>query len=287
VSTVTDIRPLRILHVSDTHLYGDDSKHYGVVDTLAALERVLDRAGESDHYDLVVASGDLSEDGTEESYRRLRTRVDAWAEARGAAVVYAMGNHDDRPNFETVLGERDGVTHVRGFRIVHLDSSVVGAGYGRLEAEQLTWLGEQLATPAEHGTVLVLHHPPIPATTILLKALELQEPDALVMALEGSDVRLVLSGHYHHPLVSTAGGIPVAIAPGITNTSDVLAPVGTERSTVGAGFAIVDVPAIGESRVTSVAAPGPEDGQEVFHLDAEGVRRVAEAAGPQSTGPGY
>ena len=36
-------RGLRILHLSDTHLFGDETLHYGSVDTLAALDRVLAR----------------------------------------------------------------------------------------------------------------------------------------------------------------------------------------------------------------------------------------------------
>ena len=67
--------PLRILHLSDTHLYGDGRLHYGIVDTVAALDRVLVRAGELEAVDLVVASGDLSDDGSAASYRLLRDRL--------------------------------------------------------------------------------------------------------------------------------------------------------------------------------------------------------------------
>src|SRR5512133_296719 len=87
---------LRILHLSDSHLFGDDTLQYDRVDTLAALRRVLERAGVLDRADVVVLSGDLSNDGSAESYRRLRALVEPWAAARGAVVVYAMGNHDLR-----------------------------------------------------------------------------------------------------------------------------------------------------------------------------------------------
>ncbi|MEO7017730.1 MAG: metallophosphoesterase [Leifsonia sp.] len=119
---------LRILHLSDTHLFGDGRLHYGIVDTLAALDRVLERAAELDSVDLVVASGDLSDDGSPESYRLLDDRLQAWATARGAQIAYVMGNHDLSEGFEAILGARERVLWVGGFRIVTVDSTVPGAG---------------------------------------------------------------------------------------------------------------------------------------------------------------
>jgi 3',5'-cyclic AMP phosphodiesterase CpdA len=276
----TNERGLRILHLSDTHLFGDGTLHHGAVDTMAALRRVLDRAAVLDAVDVVVASGDLSDDASAESYRRLRAAIDPWAAARGASVVYAMGNHDLRDGFEQVLGERTGVTTVAGHRIVHLDSSVPGFGYGELGPEQLNWLRETLTEPATHGTVVVVHHPPVSASTSLLATLELQNPSALLDVCAAADVRLILSGHYHHSLATDAAGIPVIVAPGITNTSDVTAPAGTERATIGSGFALIDL-TDDRPRTTFVSAPSADDGTVLFDLDAAAIQRIAEESGPQ------
>ena len=53
---------LTLLHLSDTHLAGDGALHNGVVDTAAALRRVLRRAETLRRIDGVVMSGDLSDD---------------------------------------------------------------------------------------------------------------------------------------------------------------------------------------------------------------------------------
>ena len=270
---------LRILHLSDTHLFGDGALHYGVVDTLAATRRVLARARRMPAVDVVVASGDLSDDGSAESYRLLRDEIEPWAAARGAVVVYAMGNHDNREAFETVLGPRQRSLSVRGFRVVSLDTSVPGAGYGALDAETLDWLRRELAAPVENGTVLVAHHPPVPASTALLAALELQQANALLDICAAGDVRVILSGHYHHALATEAAGVPVVVAPGIANTTDALASAGHERATVGAGFALVEVPEHGSVRAVFVSAPGEGDGAEIFDLDEAEVARIAALAG--------
>ena len=300
--------PLTILHLSDTHLFGDDSRHYGVVDTGAAFGHALDQFSEIAELDLLVLSGDLSDDGSPRSYRKLRAIVEPWAAQRRARVVYAMGNHDLRANFRLELGDGhgtapaaaecctgpsaldpaassgpvDAVSTVGPWRIVTLDSSVPGAGYGELESRQLGWLAEVLATPAEAGTVLVIHHPPAPAYTPLLQALELYNPEDLLEVVQGSDVRVILSGHYHHPLRQTFAGIPVIVTPGIANTGDILAPEGTERATIGSGGTLVTVTA-DDVRSSVLRADGPDDGKQIFHLDREMVARFVREAGRVDT----
>jgi 3',5'-cyclic-AMP phosphodiesterase len=276
--------PLRILHLSDTHLFGDGTLHYGVVDTTAALDRVLAQAAGLDRLDLVVCTGDLSDDGSERSYELLRERVDPFAAARGAAVAYVMGNHDGRAGFEAVLGERTGVIEVRGFRLVRLDTSVPGYGSGRLDDGELEMLRAALAAPAPHGTIVALHHPPTPASTELLGGLELRDPERLLEVCAAGDVRLVLGGHYHHALVTTEQGIPIAVAPGVTNRTDVLAPAGRERAIAGSGFALVEVPPIGAPRITAIPVAGPDDGRVLFDLDDAQVRAIIDAAAEPGVG---
>lgn len=279
---------VRILHLSDTHLFGDDTLHYGVVDTAAALDRALTAASGIEDIDAVVLSGDLSDDGSPESYRRLRSTVDPWAAERGATVVYAMGNHDVRAGFEEVLGARTGTTTVGGVRIVRLDSSVPGYGYGAIDDAQLDWLREELsADPAP--AIVVLHHPPTLAMTPLLILLGLHIPPRLLKVCAGTPVLAILAGHYHHALVTAEQGIPVIVAPGIANTTDAHAPAGHERAHIGSGYAVVDIPlgttvpdtaaARPAPRVTVHAVPGPDDGRLLFDLGPDEVAAIGAKAG--------
>lgn len=277
--------PLRILHLSDTHLFagadGERRRHYDRVDTTQALRRVLERAGSLARLDLVLVSGDLADDGNADSYRTLRDLLTPWAAERGATVGYVMGNHDLADGFQAVLGDREAVTTVRGRRIIRLDSSVPGAGYGAIGPAQLQWLRSELATPAELGSVVVLHHPPVPAATPLLAALKLQKPHELLDICAAGDVRLILAGHYHHPLATQAAGIQVLVAPGVANTTDVTVADGHESARVGSGFALVELPAAGPARCVSVTAPSADDGEVVYQLTPEQIQQIAIAAGPR------
>ncbi|GAA4981010.1 metallophosphoesterase [Kineococcus glutinatus] len=275
----------RLLHLSDTHLTVPGRLHQGRVDTTAALRHLLAGLAPLAGLDAVVVSGDVSDDGSAESYTTARDLVGAFAAARGAHVVWVPGNHDQRGPFARVLLDRDGgpgpldaVHDVAGLRVVALDSSVPGRGYGELRPGQLARLRRVLAEPAPRGSVVVVHHPPLPAPTALHEALRLQRPQELLAALAGTDVRAVLGGHYHHPYVADLRGIHVVVAPGVANRTDVLVAPGRERAVRGSGACLLELDA-DTVRTTVLAVPAPGDGEEVLLLDEESVARIAAAAG--------
>jgi len=67
-------KPLRLLQITDTHLIAEPGAEVYGLDTFAATEKTLAQM-KSDGWtpDLVIYSGDLSDYGTAESYRRLRS----------------------------------------------------------------------------------------------------------------------------------------------------------------------------------------------------------------------
>ena len=287
---------LRILHLSDTHFAGDGGRHYGVVDTAEHLRRALTHVGHL-LFDLVVVSGDVSEDGTEASYREIRDHLTPWAHARGARVVFAMGNHDRRDAFREVLGDGQpdaegqelagidldrpvvSVVEHDGWRVIVLDSSVPGFGYGQLEAEQKDFLRQTLRMPAEHGTVVVVHHPPLQAQTDLLRALALDEQDGreLVDIVRDTDVRVILSGHYHLPITEFVSGVPVTVAPAVTNISRAFGDPAEESAVDGFGGSVVTIERDRVRILPFVERLTPED--LVFHFDANVVADIIRDAG--------
>lgn len=293
---------MRILHLSDTHLYGDpEARHYDRIDTRAALTGLLARLEGIGQIDAVVHTGDASEDGSVASYRLLHEILDPFAAAHGAVLAVAMGNHDLPESYAQVRGPGQRgdavqdrvVLPPRGGRIVLLDSSVPRAGYGHLDPVQISWLREVLAEPAPAaadgsapGTVLAVHHPPLVAATPLLRALDLDELDVLAAALEGSDVRIVLSGHYHHEMTGRLGGVPVHVVPGITNVVDPVAAGEREVSLAMSGAGIVELGAddAGDPRVVTSVFPSAGDGPAdlaapVYDLGPEQVAAIVRAAG--------
>jgi Icc protein len=118
-----------------------------------------------------------------------------------AQVIWAMGNHDDRSTFRSLLLGEDATDHpvdnvydLDGLRVITLDSSVPGHHYGEISDRQLDWLRSELAVPAPDGTILALHHPPVPCIQDLAVLVELRDQSRLADVLRGSDVRAIHSG---------------------------------------------------------------------------------------------
>ena len=274
-----------VAHVSDTHLLAGDARQYGAIDTVVRFRAAFDRLTRIDPPpQALVFTGDLADLGEPDAYRALRGLVEPYAAAIGAQVVWCMGNHDERAAYSRELfGEesdepQDRVHEVAGLRVVSLDTSVPGWHHGEITDDQLGWLGEALATPAEHGTILALHHPPIPSPMVpVAEVIELHGQDRLAATLLGTDVRAILGGHYHFSSHSTFAGIPVSVAAATCYLADP-APLGRFISAVD-GNTSVNVVHVYADRVVHTIVPVPE-APEVsgFGLD---VVPLVEALSPE------
>ena len=216
-----------IAHISDTHLLGGKRKLFSAIDVEQNLERILERLRSGDQaIDAMVFTGDIADIAEPEAYRWIRQRVEPVAEELGAELVWVMGNHDERPSFARELFDvesddpQDRVYNVNGLRIIALDTTVPGYHHGAITDAQLDWLSAELGTPAKHGTVLAMHHPPLEAHNPLVRLIQLDERDRLAAVIEGTDVRTILAGHLHYSTFGQFAGVSVGVASATCYTVD-------------------------------------------------------------------
>jgi 3',5'-cyclic AMP phosphodiesterase CpdA len=255
-----------LAHLSDPHLRAG-TLQYDAVDTVEHLRAALTRLGQvATPPRALVFTGDLADKGEPAAYAQLRELVEPVAAGFGAEVIWVMGNHDERRTYSAGLfgaasdEPQDRVHEVDGLRIVALDTTVPGYHHGELSDTQLEWLGDVLATPAPLGTLLALHHPPIPVPTVPLAAvIELKEQHRLAEVIGGTDVRLIMGGHFHYSSYSTFAGIPVSVASASCYTLDP-APVDRLVSGVDGHQAFTMVHVYADRVVNTVVpiAPAPE-----------------------------
>jgi Icc protein len=209
-----------IAHLSDTHLLAGGRPLYGRVPQFEHLEQTLAQLEQSTvQPEALVFTGDLADLGEPDAYERLKALVEPAAARMNAQVIWVMGNHDERPEYSRVLfgqesdAPQDRVYDINGLRIISFDTTVPGYHHGELTEDQLDWLADVLSSPAPHGSLLAIHHPPIP--TPMLEAmgmLELQDQPRLAEVIGGSDLRGILAGHLHYTTHSMFAGIPVSVA---------------------------------------------------------------------------
>ncbi|MET8079033.1 metallophosphoesterase [Streptomyces sp. NPDC005303] len=288
---------MRILHLSDTHIRRLDAPDANGLNATDSLRLMLAELRHLRDIDAVVVTGDIADEGDVEAYTAVRELVGDFARPLQAPVFYTTGNHDEREAFGKVLGsgharpeavletgaaERAAVSTVGGHRFVTLDSLVPGKVYGRISAAQLDWLRGVLSNPAEHGTVLALHHPPLSlGLSVTQPVFGLLNPEELAAAIRGSDVRVVLTGHFHLQLFGMLESVPVWVTPGVVNRIDLTTPYGTERAVRGASASLVELGGPASPMFHTFHARDPRAHETVYQLDEERTRAVVERHGPR------
>lgn len=221
-----------LIHVSDPHFLAEGARLGGRYDveenfarTLEAIRRV------HPHPAAIVITGDLADLGEPDAYRRLRAAVEPVAAALDTVVIWVAGNHDERPALRAGLLDLaptedpvTGVWDLDGLRLIALDTSVPGWHHGDLDRAQLDWLAGILAEPAPRGTLLAMHHPPLPSHLPLFDILELQHQDELAAVIRDTDVRGILAGHLHYSAHGMFAGVPVSVSSATCYTMNVARP---------------------------------------------------------------
>jgi Icc protein len=253
----------RIGHLSDTHFTASGVLHD--IPTAPALAAALE-ALEQLPIDALAHTGDIADAGEPEAYATMRVAVQDVSARTGWPVAWAVGNHDVRaalrehllglpPTDEPVCTVQD----VRGLRLVALDTSIPGRVEGGLDEGQLEWLHAVLAEPAEHGTVLALHHPPVPVEVTAMARLHLTGQDRLAAVLTGTDVRAVLGGHLHYATASVLGEVPVFTVPALAYTIRLTTPgsgvTGADGGRAVGVLSLYDDGRVGHSLLATDPAP--------------------------------
>jgi len=209
-----------VAQITDLHVTPEPDLFYGRVDTRAALSRMIDRIESLDpRPDLVVATGDLVDKPSPESYATLRRLF----ERLTARLKLLPGNHDDRALLASAFPDHeylDGglanyVADYEAFRLVAFDAVVEGKEYARPTAVALDWLRDRLAEAPDRPTMMIMHHPPVDTGMAFIDAFQGQWPPELPDLVRASpQVRLILCGHAHRHIDATLGAARVCVAGG-------------------------------------------------------------------------
>ncbi|WP_008312123.1 phosphodiesterase [Leptolyngbya sp. PCC 6406] len=228
-----------IAQITDLHVGVMGQKVYGLVDTpgfLAAAIAHLNRLNPQP--DLVIATGDLVDEGTVAEYQTL---ADLLAPLR-APLYLALGNHDDRDAFRQIFGDlpyvpAEGVLQyaVEDYpvRLLVLDTLVPGASHGELDADRLAWLEQQLAAQPHRPTVICMHHPPFVTGLPGMDKLFCRGAEPLAaLVSQYPAVERILCGHLHRPIQLRWAGTLGSIAPSVAHQVALRFPPARENAFV-------------------------------------------------------
>jgi Icc protein len=205
---------LRIVQITDTHLYADPEGRLLGLNTRHCLDSVIELMLQSPPPDVIVASGDLAHDGSPSAYRQLRSSL-----ARTGVPAYCLpGNHDDTRNLREHLSE--GGCHcvrelvVNGWQLLFLDSTVTGSDAGHLASAELSWLESTLGSRPSTPAVIWLHHQPLAIGSAWLDQMKVDNGHTLLALLDHHpQVRAVVWGHVHQVVDRQRNGVRLLASP--------------------------------------------------------------------------
>lgn len=152
---------IRILQITDTHLFAGKHESLLGVNTWSSYKAVLDAIiAQHRDYDLIIATGDLAQDHSIEAYQHFAEGISRLPRP----CVWLPGNHDFQPAmFDTLaaahINAHKQVLVGEQWQIVLLDSQVSGVPHGMLSDYQLEWLDNALARYPQRHTLVLLHPP--------------------------------------------------------------------------------------------------------------------------------
>jgi Icc protein len=219
---------LRIIQISDCHVSADPDALYRGQSADANLQKVLHLARQWNPA-LVLLTGDVSEDGSQESYER----TSGLLAQTGVPVLALPGNHDDAEVMSRYFrsGPWDGpyVAEADNWQLVLLDSTEPDRISGCFSASSLEQIHASLRGKGRRHTLVALHHQPVPVGAPWIDRYMLESPARFFEVIDRSPrVRCISWGHVHHDFQVQRNGVTLLGAPSTVANSI----PGTQRFTL-------------------------------------------------------
>lgn len=207
---------IRLLQITDTHLFADSHAHLLGVNTSASFLSVLDNIQDKGiSFDGIITTGDISQDHSAASYQFFVDGISRWQQP----CYWLPGNHDYQQAMAEVLDQStlircDQALLGEHWQLIMLDSQVEGSAHGFLSQDQSRLLTAALSAEPKRHALVLLHHHPFPVGSAWIDKHKLKNDDEFWGWVQKSDqIKGVVCGHIHQDLDREYNGCRVLAAP--------------------------------------------------------------------------
>lgn len=208
---------IRIIQLTDIHLLEDSNASLKGVNTQTRFEILLKTLKDANWHNanLILLTGDLSQDGSLAAYQRLSEGL---ADFEGA-VYWLPGNHDNPVHLsQGLVGKNiypEKIVHPNmHWQIVLLDSTYPGKIPGKMRESELDFLQDALNQNKERFTLIALHHQVIELGDPAVDNIRLLNADDVWDIVHNhSKVMVIICGHIHYPADMRENKVEVFLTP--------------------------------------------------------------------------
>ncbi len=219
----------QFLQISDTHIVKPGNLVSGHLDTASSLKRVALRIAELQfevgQLDGIVVTGDVSDDGTADSYALFKSIL----EPLNLPIFCIPGNHDARAPFRNAFenaaylpekGKLNWKQKLGDLQLIGLDTLIEGQSGGELDRETLQFLKASLSDLRQAPAVILIHHQPFKSGIAFMDTIGLQKGTEKLCAILGEyqGELLILCGHIHRNISTRLAGHSIISAPSVCSS---------------------------------------------------------------------
>jgi len=207
-------RPISVVQITDTHLGKSTNDSLLGLNTQHSLNHVLSTLNaQAIEPDLLLATGDISNDGSAESYQRFADLTESLAEHR----LWLPGNHDHFDVMQSLALQGQPLRKsfsLGSWAVIMLNSQVPRQVGGSLDNNELTFLKDLLEGNTAPHVLICMHHHPI---NIGCAWLDEQKVDNAAEFFDLIDsypqVKGVLWGHIHQAVDQVRNNVKLMASP--------------------------------------------------------------------------
>lgn len=191
---------MKIIQITDTHLFKDDSNKLFNVKTNNSFKKTISLLKENEltDTDAIFLTGDLSQDESTESYELLLNEF----KDTNVNIYWIPGNHDDINAMEHVFSKQK--LFIPGKKLittkwdfVFINTNGINSDKGRLSDNELKHLALELENSKNKNTAVIMHHHPIEVSTPIVDEYILKNKDDFWKIISNHRVNIIICGHVH------------------------------------------------------------------------------------------
>ena len=206
---------IRVLHLTDPHLFADRNGNLRGTETYATLQRVIAHYEASGwQADIAALTGDLIQDDSAGAYAHCRELLSVL----DMPIHCVPGNHDVRSMMREELPSPPfvycGSAEIGNWLMVSIDSCSAGRAGGIVTADEISRMQSTIASSAADHVLVCLHHPPVLMGSTWLDSVGLDNGEQFLELVRSiGRVRATIFGHVHQSYDADHGGVRVIATP--------------------------------------------------------------------------
>lgn len=226
IATIDQTKPIRMVQISDSHLFEDPTARFLGMNTedsfqsvkeLIQQEQPLQNPPEQNSADntvsLFIATGDIAQTPSASTYARFLEHMKAFDQP----CVWLQGNHDLKHLLLETHQQQANANLIelgQQWLVIMLNSSNDHEIEGRFSAEELNWLTTQLTSYPNRHIIVALHHNPLKIHSNWLDQCGLSNADDFWSIIDHAPhIKAVVHGHVHQVFEATRGSVKIWSCP--------------------------------------------------------------------------